>query len=101
MSGPLFGPVFFHDFWLRNRGLLFWNALRCIYSTVSAIYAQKFPLMGSHSAGLFTEEQKKSRAQVKHWRTRQGVVQLKVASPTSEAGPIAVDPECEEVLRDV
>ena len=47
------------------------------------------------------EEQKKSRGQVKRWRTRQGVLQVKVASPTSEAGSIAVDAEFEEVLRDL
>ena len=47
------------------------------------------------------EEQKESRGQVKRWRTRQGVLQVKVASPTSEASPIAVDAEFEEVLRDV
>ncbi len=47
------------------------------------------------------EEQKESRGQVKRWRTRHGVVQLKVANPASEAEPIAVDPEYEEVLRDV
>ena len=35
------------------------------------------------------EEQKESRGQVKRWRTRQGVLQVKVASPTREASPIA------------
>ena len=35
------------------------------------------------------------------WRTRQGMLQVKVASPTSKASPIAVDAEFEEVLRDV
>ena len=34
------------------------------------------------------EEQKESRGQVKPWRTRQGVLQVKVAS---EASPIAVE----------
>ena len=47
------------------------------------------------------EEQKESRGQVKRWRTRQGVLQVKAASPTREASPIAVDAEFEEVLRDV
>ena len=47
------------------------------------------------------EERKESRGQVKRWRTRQGVLQVKLASPTSEASPIAVDAEFEEVLRDV
>ena len=37
------------------------------------------------------EEQKESRGQVKRWRTRHGVVQLKVDNPASEAEPIAVD----------
>ena len=47
------------------------------------------------------EEQKESRGQVKRWRTKHGVVELKVANPASEAEPLAVDPEYEEVLRDV
>ena len=47
------------------------------------------------------EEQKVSRGQVKRWRTRHGVVRRKAVNPASEASPIAVDPEHEEVLRDV
>ena len=47
------------------------------------------------------EEHRKNHVDKKRWRTRHGVVQLKVANPASEAEPIAVDPEYEEVLRDV
>ena len=47
------------------------------------------------------EAQKASRLQVKRWRTKQGVVQLKGANPTNESVPIAVDPTYEEMLRDV
>ena len=47
------------------------------------------------------EEQKESRGPVKRWRTRHGVVQLKATNPASKAEPITVDPNYEEVLRDV
>ena len=50
------------------------------------------------------EEQTESRGQakqIKRWRTKQGVVQLKATEPTGQAEPITVDPNYAEVLRDV
>ena len=50
------------------------------------------------------DEQKESRGQakeIKRWRTKQGVVQLKATNATGQAEQIAVDPSYAEVLRDV
>ena len=47
------------------------------------------------------QKELREHGQVKHWRIKQGVVQLKMAQAACNADPIAVDPTYEEVLRDV
>ena len=50
------------------------------------------------------DEQKGSRGQtkqIKRWRTKQGVVQLKAPAATGQAEPNTEDPSYAEVLRDV
>ena len=50
------------------------------------------------------DEQKSSHGkakQIKQWRTKQGVVQLKAPATTGQAEPNAEDPVYAEVLRDV